>query len=256
MLHPHPSTHPGARRVVRTLATLLGAVALLSGLIGGATTASAATYQYWGYWQLSSGSWAFAPKGPAETVPADGSVEGWRWAVADESSSRTPRVSPTFEQLCAAVPAEAGKKRVGLVVDFGREADGDGAPVPTLLTRCVVLASTATGSDALAAAGAVRVDKGLVCGIAGYPATGCGGPIAAPNAAQQAPDTPLTLPTVAPSPGRPDGVTPSAAASAAASAAPTSGAAESGTSWPLYLVLALVVLAFAAIVARRRRTGA
>src|SRR3954468_21308809 len=111
---------PRALRVVVAL-VVAGLAALVS-----ASPAHADAYRYWGYYQLTDGSWAFAQKGPAETTPADGSVEGWRFAVADESSTRTPRVVPTFESLCGSTDKQSGNKLVGLVVDFGRPADGPG----------------------------------------------------------------------------------------------------------------------------------
>jgi len=58
--------------------------------------AHAAAYRYWGFYQLSDGAWTFAQKGPDQTVPKDGSVEGWRFAVADEASTRYPRAVLTF----------------------------------------------------------------------------------------------------------------------------------------------------------------
>jgi len=64
-----------------------------------AAPAQAAAYRYWGFFHQDKGAWAFAQKGPAQTIPADGTVDGWRFAVADESSVRTPRALPTFATL-------------------------------------------------------------------------------------------------------------------------------------------------------------
>ena len=161
-----------------------------------APQAQAAAYRYWGYFQLTNGSWAFAQKGPDQTVPKDGSVEGWRFAVADQSSTRTPRATPTFDELCSGTTKVSGQKLVGLVVDFGRPADSADASAtpPSPRGDCVSVPTDATGSQVLAAAGLqLRLDKGLMCGIQGWPATGCGDPVAAVPAAAKSPDTSVTL---------------------------------------------------------------
>ena len=60
--------------------------------------AHAAAYRYWGFYQLTDGAWTFAQKGPAtRPSPTDGSVDGWRYAVADEASTRYPRAVLTFD---------------------------------------------------------------------------------------------------------------------------------------------------------------
>ncbi|MEI2732357.1 MAG: SCO2322 family protein [Dermatophilaceae bacterium] len=231
----------GHRRALRARVAPALLLALVAALVGPALNARADNYRYWGYWQLASGAWSFAQKGPAQTVPADASVEGWRFAVDDGSGGRTPRVTPTFEQLCASTASASGKKRVGVVVDPGRTVDAEtGASVPIPSGTCVVVATEATGSDVLAAAAATRVDKGLVCGIAGYPATGCGGQVAALTDAQKAPDTAVTL----------------AAATPSATAAPAPAATTSSSPVGL-IVLGIAALLFAVLVAvavRRRRT--
>lgn len=236
------------QRVTFVVVTAL-VLSVLAALVGPAQQANAAGYRYWGYWQLSGSTWGFAPKGPDQITPADGSVEGWRYAVGDETSTRMPRVTPTFQQVCANTPAETGKKRVGLVVDFGRDVDGAaGVTPPALLVKCAVVATTATGADVLATAGALRLDKALVCGIAGYPATGCADPVATMTDAQKAADTPLALPapTAAPS------AAPSAVASAATTAA-TTATAGSSISPVIWVALFLVAAAAAFVLARHRR---
>ena len=86
---PGTARPPAVRAVVLlALATLLG-VALPS-LLAPAGTASAASYRFWGFYQLTDGAWAFATKGPDETTPKDGAVEGWRFAVGDESTPALP----------------------------------------------------------------------------------------------------------------------------------------------------------------------
>jgi hypothetical protein len=189
MLHTRHSRHARMRRA----AAVLALVALASGVV--AAPAQAAAYRFWGYFQLTNGAWAFALKGPAQIVPKDGSVEGWRFAVADESSTRTPRAKPAFDTLCAGTAPKANTKRVGLVIDYGRPADSAAsAQPPAARATCVAVPTTATGADVLVAAGTkLRLDKALMCGIDGWPATGCGEPVAVVPAAAASPDTAITI---------------------------------------------------------------
>lgn len=185
MKFPHARTLRAA--VILMLVTLAGGIV--------AAPAQAGAYRYWGYFHLTNGAWAFAQTGPAQVIPADGTVDGWRFAVADESSVRTPRATPTFEALCAGTAIKAGTKRVGLVIDYGRPADGsNGTAPPAALATCVSVAAKATGADVLVAAGTtLRLDKLLTCGINGWPATGCGEAVAPVPAAAASPDTEITI---------------------------------------------------------------
>lgn len=251
---PHPVHH--ARRA--SLLAVLGALAALTIGVLTASPAQAANYQYWGYYQLANGAWTFAQKGPAETNPADASVEGWRWAITEESGTppRNPRVTPTFEQVCGTAAAESGKKRVGVVIDYGRTVDGDGgATPPGVVAECAVVPTAATGAEVLAAVATVRNgDGGLICGIDNYPVSGCGGQVATLSPEQQAADSPATL--AAPS------ATPGAAASTATETAgqliapaPTSTTSSSGVPIVVWVGLVILLLGVAALVwsAMRRR---
>ena len=211
-----------------------------------AAPAQAAAYRYWGYFQLTNGAWAFAPTGSAQTVPKDGSIEGWRFAVGDESSTRAPRATPTFDDLCASTTAAAGTKRIGLVIDYGRPADSaDGTQPPAVRATCVAVPEKATGSDVLVAAGTtLRLDKGLTCALDGWPATGCGEKVDPVPAAAASPDTSVTIPAP----------TPSASTNAAGASSGTStDDGSTGSSWPLFGGLAAVVLVGAIGLAARRR---
>src|SRR4051812_7808275 len=189
-----PMTHP---RHPAYRAFVLGVLVTVLLSVSTAGPAQAATYQYWGYYQLAGGTWTFVQRGPAWTEPADGSIEGWRWAITEESGTppRTPRVVPSFEQLCGTDAAPAGTKRVGVVVDYGRAADGDGTTTPPEpVGACAVVPTAATGADVLAAVASVRTgDAGLVCGVNDYPASGCGGAVTSLTDEQQAADTSVTL---------------------------------------------------------------
>src|SRR5688500_4258203 len=106
----------GSILLVSVLAALF--LSLLSG------PAEAASYRYWGYYTWTDGAWAFATKGPDQTAPADGAVEGWRFAVTTESGSpRVPRADGDFDAICTSTDPAAGKKRVAVVIDGGLSDD-------------------------------------------------------------------------------------------------------------------------------------
>ena len=224
------------------IASIAAAIALV---FGPALTASAAIYQYWGYWQGSASGWTFSQQGSDQTTPAEGAVEGWRFGLDDGTGGRQPRIKATFDQLCASTAKADGKKRDGVVVDFGRDVDGDGktaAPAP--VATCVSVPTAATGTQVLAAATTTRVDKTMVCGINGYPATGCGGEVPALTEAQKAADTPIALPTKAPA----------TSAAATPASAPASHAASPGMPWlPIIGILAVGALLW--VLLRSRAQG-
>ena len=177
-------------RLVRTLLSAAAATLLAVGL---AAPASAEAFRYWGYYTSDGDTWTFASAGPADTVPADGSVEGWRFAVTGEESVRYPRAVPDVDVLCAGVEAGDGDKRVGVVLDYGTAEDApDGESVPAARGACAVVPADATGADVLAEVAELRLgDGGFVCGVDGYPASGCGDPVEgeAPSGDEQ----PVTL---------------------------------------------------------------
>ena len=167
-------------------------VTLAAGVV--AAPAQAAAFRYWGYYHLTNGAWAFSQTGAGQTVPADGSVEGWRFAVADASSTRPPRATQTFDTLCAGTPIKAATKRVGLVIDYGRRADSaSGAQPPAARATCVSVPVKATGSDVLAVGSTLFLDKGLICTVDGWPAKGCGEKVDPVPPAAASPDTSITL---------------------------------------------------------------
>lgn len=154
-------------------------------------SATAAAYRYWTYWQAPQGSWSFATAGPATTVPADGSVQGWRFAVtsAAGTASDAPRPRASFAEICADTPAVAGSKRVALVIDFGDPSEApEGEQPPAATAECVVADADATGYAVLRSAVSVRTDDvGLICALADYPARGCAELVDEPVAATAAP---------------------------------------------------------------------
>ncbi|MFC9692399.1 SCO2322 family protein [Kribbella sp. NPDC056951] len=224
-------------------------LSLVAGLLlaGTATTQAHAEdgFKFWGYYQWSSGQWSFAQKGPDGVVPADGSVEGWRYALGG-AKPRVPRAAGDFEAICKDVPAETGKKRVAVVIDPGTAEDqpaGEQAGTPA--GTCVVTDPKSNGAQVLAAVGPTRIEKGLTCGIGGYPSKGCGEPVK--NIQVPATDQPVQLQIDNP---------------VGSSKVPAGSVADdnkgSGTWVPLILVVVLVgaLAAGGVVLVRRRRTRA
>lgn len=173
---------------------LAGCFALLAALVVPAAAANATAYRYWGYFSLKGTTWTFSQKGPDQTKPADGSVEGWRFAVGTTGSTRTPRATPTFAQVCHGTPAASGKKRVAVVIDYGRPADSaNGTTPPAPVAKCASVDVSASGAEVLGAVANVRTQNGMICGVNNLPATGCGDTVKKVTAAMTAPDQPVKL---------------------------------------------------------------
>ncbi|MYW21022.1 hypothetical protein GT039_37030 [Streptomyces sp. SID2955] len=160
--------------VRRAVPALLAALLLL----GSAGPAGAAGYRYWSFWERTGGHWTYATQGPSSARPDDGTVQGFRFAVSEDSADASrPRGTADFATVCAGTPAKPGTKRVALVLDFGTGEDApSGETPPGRRTACARVPSDATSADALAAvAKPLRYDtNALLCAIAGYPAKGCG----------------------------------------------------------------------------------
>lgn len=165
-----------ARRVVPLVAVLLAFTGALT--LPGTGTAHAAGYRYWSFWESEGPAWTYATQGPSLARPADGAVNGFRFAVsADSQDAAKPRETPDFGAVCAATPAKNGSKRIAVVVDPGTAADApDGEKPPAPLAECARVDADATSADALAAvAKPLRYNSdALLCGITGYPKSGCG----------------------------------------------------------------------------------
>ncbi|MEX2974222.1 SCO2322 family protein [Streptomyces sp. C184] len=159
-------------------ATLAGA-ALLAGTVTGlaAGPAQAQEYRYWSFWEGKGSSWTYATEGPGTLRPADGTVAGFRFTVsADSAAAGKPRTAPGFDAICHDTPAKEGRKRIGVVVDFGTAADAPGGErPPASRTECAQVSEDASAGEALAAAARpLRYDAGaLLCAVAGYPKAGC-----------------------------------------------------------------------------------
>lgn len=152
-----------------------------------ASSAADKGYRYWGYYQSAPGKsqWSYAQTGPT-TIVADGSVEGWAFTFSGDSvpDAAKPRVVPSFKYLCGKTKAVAGKKRIGLVIDFGsaflRPTD---EKTPSIIKSCIVTDTKSIGADVLAAGAKIRAEaSGMICGINGYPAKECGIEVDTPKA--------------------------------------------------------------------------
>ncbi|MFF1835009.1 SCO2322 family protein [Streptomyces sp. NPDC058231] len=216
----------------RAAAALLALAAVLTVL--GAGTAHAAGYRYWSFWEGKGAGWAYATQGPSLVRPDDGTVQGFRFSVSEDSQdSAKPRRSPGFATICADTPAKDGSKRIALVIDPGTAADApDGETPPALRTACARVAPDASTAEALASvAKPLRYSSdALLCAISGYPAAGCGEQVSG------------------------NGHT------TAGAAAPTAGAATGGgrggpSTGVLVGVGAVLLLGVAAVLQARRRRG-
>ncbi|MFG3493905.1 SCO2322 family protein [Streptomyces sp. NPDC047928] len=241
---------PVTTRAARPTAVSTRLTAVLAGLAAvlllAAGPAQAAGYRYWSFWQSGTdGTWSYATQGPATARPADGTVDGYRFAVsADSGDAARPRQQPSFDAVCGTVPAKDGTKRVGVVVDFGvPDHAPDGETPPARRTACAQVRTDATSAEALAAVAApLRYNnQALLCAITGYPEKGCGERVATePSGAASGPAT--TAPSASP----------------ASPAASETGSAErqvdGGPSLGVVAGLAAVVaLGAAAVVQARRR---
>jgi hypothetical protein len=172
--------HPS--RALAALAVALGVVALSVGTAGSASAEDG--YRYWNYSHLEGDSFAFAQTGPGEHNPKDGDVEGWRYGTSTVSQGIFPRADldeVSFDSVCGETEAAAGEKRVAVVVDYGTEADAGedgGTEVPEPRAACAVVPEAASGQQVLDAVADVRGKQAMICAVDGYPASGCGAPVA------------------------------------------------------------------------------
>ncbi|MFD4022042.1 SCO2322 family protein [Streptomyces sp. NPDC058576] len=169
---------PASARLRVPLVALLAALVAASAVLLGAGSAQAAGYRYWSFWEGNGKNWEYATQGPSLLRPDDGTVQGFRFAVSENSGDAAqPRRAPDFGAICADTPAKDGRKRVALVIDAGTAADApDGEKPPAPRTACAQVAPDASSAEALAAvAKPLRYDSSaMLCAISGYPTSGCG----------------------------------------------------------------------------------
>lgn len=229
---------PLPRRIAGTLISVLVAVSATVGLAGPAQAEDG--FQYWNYFHLENGKWAFSQVGPADYQPKDGDVEGFRFGTSTVSKGIEPRADLQevgFDSVCADAEAADGEKRVAVLIDYGIE-DGAGTP-PDPRAECAVVAQDASTQQVLGEVAEVRVEKAMTCALDGYPATGCGVPVA--DAEVPTDEQPVAF----------------AVPGDDADAASDSATGEDGSLvWPLAGVAALVVLIAGAGYALSRRRKA
>jgi len=170
--------------ILKTYPKFIALSVLILSLLAPTPSQGAKGYRYWGYFQAAAGanSWTAAMTGPSVEVK-DGDVEGWTFVFSsNDIPAVTPMMDPDFATLCGETPETSGKIRVGLVVDFGAGNIAPDGEVPNeFFSDCVVVDKGSVGLDVLEAALDVRAgDSGLICGIAGYPASECGAEIDEP----------------------------------------------------------------------------
>jgi len=165
---------------------VLATLALLAAAVTPAQAADTG-YRYWGYFQAApkAAVWTAAMTGPTVDV-ADGSVEGWAFTFSSEAvpDASSPSVLPDFQSLCGKTKPVSGKKRVGIVIDFGATylSPMGERPLKTV-KRCITIEKKAQGIDIVGKVVRVRADKsGLICGLSGYPLKECGVEIPTPAA--------------------------------------------------------------------------
>lgn len=164
-----------------SISTLAVLALVLAGLLVSAGAARADLYRYWSVWQENNGQWTFVETAPDSLNPANGSVMGWRFGAGgvDAASTRAPRATPTFSDVCGDAAPASGEKAVGLVIDTGTAADSpDGSTPPSPIITCAVVPESYNAVQVLQFAADTRIEGGLVCAVLDYPATGCGDTIA------------------------------------------------------------------------------
>lgn len=158
-------------------------------LCAGAGQAQAAGYRYWSFWERDGEHWVYATQGPSLARPSDGDVQGFRFAVSEDSTDAArPRGKADFATICAQTPAQDGRKRVALVIDFGTPSHApEGETPPAARTACARVSPDATTAEALASvAKPLRYDtNALLCAISGYPEKGCGDQVSRKQSPEQ-----------------------------------------------------------------------
>lgn len=208
---------------MKSIRVLITALLLSSAVITPASAENA--YRYWSYWQADNATWQYAKLGPAMMKATDGGVDGWRYGVGTVQSANPPAIRGDFDTICGDTSAPPDRVRVAVVIDYGSEA---GAPAPR--AACAVISKGLTRASALAAVAPLRLDQGFVCGIDGYPASGCGESVDASQATATPKGTtravaPAEPASTAEAPSDTTGADTAAPTPAAATEAPASAAA-------------------------------
>jgi hypothetical protein len=226
---------PLRRRLVGAVSAVIVSLVSLAGVAGPAHAEDG--FQYWNYFHLQGGHWAFSDVGTADYQPKDGTVEGFRYGTSTGTQGIEPRADldeVNFDTVCAGADTPKGEKAVAVVLDFGTEM-GNGTP-PKPRADCAVVPQDATTSQILQEVAEVRVESGMTCALDGYPASGCGVPVKNAKAPADEENVAFALPSD----------------SSKSDTAPSTQQ-DGDTSWPLVGLAALAVLIAGAAVALTRR---
>ena len=241
---------PPLRRLPAALLAVLASLVAVTAT--GQPAQAAEIYRYWAYFHVVDGEYVASTKGVGEFVPKDGSVEAYRYAApADYANPNLPRADlgeVTFDALCGQQEAGAGEKRVGVIVDYGVEADAEGVAVPAPEAACAVVPADATALQVLDAVLDTRAESGLLCAISGYPASGCSAVV---DAATPPDEGPVDFAVAGAEPVEEE----PAEDSGAATTDPASADGEDGVSAALLIgvgLLVLLLLGGGVFLARRR----
>ena len=164
-------------RFQRIVLRLLVAGFIATNLLSATAAHAESGYRYWSFWLNDANGWSLAQEGAGTVIPQDGDVQGWRFISAPDVAGPeyAPRSIATFDEVCGSTPAEDGKVRVAVVVDFGDASDyTSDVSIPPLQTTCEVISQGDPASLALSARHEVREEDGLVCAVNQLPASGCG----------------------------------------------------------------------------------
>jgi hypothetical protein len=188
---------PLPRRLVGGLLALV-LTALTLGLAAGTANASSG-YRYWNYFHVQGSKYVFAKTGPGSYTPKDNAVEAYRYGTSTTADGLPPRADLSvykISKICGDVHPAAGKKRVGVLLDFGTGADAaSGETPPKPRAACAVVPDNATGEQVLDKVAEVRFQKQLVCGIDGYPVKTCSVTVKNPPATGKAQNVAFALPS-------------------------------------------------------------
>ena len=148
-------------------------------------------YKYWNYFHVEDGKYVFAQTGPADFTPKDGAVEAYRYGLSSTADGlpaphRRRRRTPSTTSAPAPRPKPArswsgccSTTAPRPTPTAARRRPSRGPPAPAVPTK-------ANGQQVLDAVADVRLEKGLTCGIDGYPVKGCSVTVKNPPAAAAA----------------------------------------------------------------------
>jgi len=186
----------------RALAMCCGGLVALTTAVFAAPV-EASEFRYWTYWTSTEKGWSFSPLGPAFRPADESIVEGWRLAVTGVDATTPPRVevADVYDRACGNVVPQSGILRIAVILDYGTSADApSGESPPRLVIACTEVPDGATGFDALKSITDIRSERGFVCGLSGYPATGCGRDAIEPSTQTATEPSPEPSPDPSPEP--------------------------------------------------------